>query len=179
MFDSPSGQDVCKPADVHGHLLILRPTDCRTVTTSFGDSDGVELDLVDLDDTDDTGQPGKVYRGAMWFPKALVNGLRPKIGGQPVLATVVQGTAKPGQSAPWLLQSATDDPAQVQRASSWIGGHPEFLGAGFAQPAAAPKPAPAPAAATPTPAAAPAAPDLSALSPEARAVVEQMLAKQG
>jgi hypothetical protein len=127
MFTDPSSGEVCKPADVNGHLLIIRPTDIRRdVPTAYGTSDAIQLDLVDLNDADrTTGEIGRVYRGVLWFPVGLVTGLRDKVN-QLVLAWMGQGTAKPGQSAPWTLIPATGDAAATKLAGDWINSHSGF-----------------------------------------------------
>ena len=50
-FSSPatSGESV-KPADLQGHLLIIKPVEYKTgITTSLGEAEAIEVDLVDLD----------------------------------------------------------------------------------------------------------------------------------
>ncbi len=147
------GGDTAKPADLAGHLLIVKPNDYRTgILTSFGEKDAVSVDLVDLDDVDpDTGEVGHQYHGALWFSGALVGSCKNQIGTL-VLARMSQGTAKAGQSPPWLLADATTDAAAVQAGALWLSSHPEFRGL------SAPTPAPAPVAAPPVQAAAAAAP---------------------
>ena len=45
--------------------------------------------------------------GVLVFPRVLQSQLKPKVG-QMVLGRLGQGTAKPGQSAPWMLTEPTD-----------------------------------------------------------------------
>ena len=114
-FVSPTvGGDHVKPADLDGHLLIISPLEYKTgITTSMGESDAIEVDLVDL-------TTGEEHPGTLFFSKVLVASLRPNIG-QKVLATLGQGVAKPGKSAPWILNAVTDE-AQVAQATAYIAG---------------------------------------------------------
>lgn len=163
MFAAPStiGGDTLKAKDVQGHLLIVRALELREkVKTDFGESDAVAVNVADLD-------TGQTYRNALWFGVALVNGLKSQINGQPVLARMGQGTAKPGQSAPWTLIDATGDAAAVAKAEAWLGANPDFLNSSFS--------APAPAAA---PAAAQVIPDLNTLSPEILALLQKQQGAQ-
>ena len=63
-------------------------------------------------------RPGTTAEDALLFPKVLVASLKNRVG-QTVLATLTQGVAKPGQSAPWTLTDATGDPAAVKRATDF------------------------------------------------------------
>jgi cytosine/adenosine deaminase-related metal-dependent hydrolase len=51
---------------------------------------------------------GDVYADTLIFPRVLIGQLRPNIG-KKVLGRLGQGTAKPGQSAPWTLLASSDD----------------------------------------------------------------------
>jgi hypothetical protein len=162
-FSAPAGGgDIAKPEDLRGHLLIVRPMDFRPgVSTSFGVTDAIAVDIADLSAADpSTGQP-RVYKGALWFNVMLVNGLKTQIG-EPVLGRMVQGLAKAGQSPPWQLESAIKDTQAVAAGQAWMAAHPEFMG--MAAPAAPQQTAP-----TPTPYIPPVAPvavpaDVPALS---------------
>jgi hypothetical protein len=165
-----------KPKDAKGHLLILKPLDYRTgITTTFGDSDAISVNVVDLDDHDPTtAEVGRVYLGALWFSGVLVGSLKSQIGSV-ILARMGQGTAKAGQSAPWILEDATQDPAAVARATEWMRGHPGALD-GLTSPA----PSPAPVAVTQPPAPPVTAPASNTpppgVTPEAWALIQQMQA---
>ena len=131
MFAAPAtvGGGV-KPADLNGHLLIITPTEYRTgIQTVNGESDAIACHIVDLDTNED-------HENNLLFNVALRSALRPLIG-QKVLAKIVQGVAKPGKTAPWILQDMTGDTAAVTRATAYLAG-------GLAAPAA-PVPAAAPA----------------------------------
>lgn len=171
-FAAPAtGGDTFTPDDAKGRLLIVKPIDYRaSVTTKLGDKDAISVNVVDLDDHDPTtSEVGHIYMGALWFSKVLVGSLKSQIGST-VLARMGQGTAKAGQSAPWILQDATQDADAVRRATEWTNSHPGALD-GFTSPApTAPPTAPsAPAAVTDAAA-------LAGISEEALALIQQMQA---
>src|SRR5689334_19277462 len=92
-------------ADHTGKLLIIEPTSFETgIQTSFGSADAVKANIHVI-----TG-PGESeeFPEALVFPKLLASQLKGQIG-RKVVGRLGQGTAKPGQSAPWLLEEATAD----------------------------------------------------------------------
>lgn len=100
-------------ADHLGHLLIIEVLRYEpTVATSLGDKDAIGATVHDVD-------LGTTAEDALLFPKVLVASLKNRVG-QTVLATLTQGVAKPGQSAPWTLTDATGDPAAVKRATDFL-----------------------------------------------------------
>lgn len=113
-FVSPSSSEIGpKPADLQGHLLIITPTAYKTgITTSLGEAEAIECDVVDLDTNDE-------HYSVLFFNVALRSALKPNIGSQ-VLARIGQGIAKPGKSAPWILLDATTDAADVKKATDYI-----------------------------------------------------------
>jgi hypothetical protein len=125
-FVSPSSSEIGpKPADLQGHLLIITPTAYKTgITTSLGEAEAIECDVVDLDTNDE-------HFSVLFFNVALRSALKPNIGSQ-VLARIGQGIAKPGKSAPWILLDATTDAADVKKATDYIAN-------GFASVAVPPK----------------------------------------
>ena len=114
-FASPAaGQtsDV-RPADLEGHLLIVEPLEyCENIVTSLGDKDAVRVTIHDVTDS-------ATYEDVLWFPKVLVGSLKTRIG-QKVLAVLGKGTAKPGQSAPWILVDATGEADAVKAATAYL-----------------------------------------------------------
>ena len=115
-FSSPatSGESV-KPADLQGHLLIIKPVEYKTgITTSLGEAEAIEVDLVDLD-------AGTEHNSVLFFNVALRSALKPNIG-KSVLARIGQGVAKPGKSAPWILVDATTDADAVAKATAYLAG---------------------------------------------------------
>src|SRR5690606_16791789 len=76
---------------------------------------------------------------ALLFQRALIASLRDAIGGDPVLGRIGQGTAKPGQSAPYILTPFTD--ADAQAATAYVESLPKpFQAPAAQQQAAAPGP---------------------------------------
>ena len=134
MFTPPAQSSGFTPADHLGHLLIIKVAGYEpSIVTSLGEKDAISATIHDVD-------TGETAEDALIFPKVLVGALKSRVG-QTVLATLTQGQAKPGQSAPWTLTDATGDQAAVARATAFL----EAYKAGqYAAPAA-----PAPAAAAP------------------------------
>jgi hypothetical protein len=123
MFTAPgasSSSDV-KPADLEGHLLVVEPLEyVESIPTSMGEKDAVRVNVHDISDQ-------MSYEDILWFPRVLVGSLKGRIG-QKVLAVLGKGTAKPGQSAPWLLIDATTQGDAVQAATAYMNG---LIAAGF------------------------------------------------
>jgi hypothetical protein len=115
VFAAPAaggGSDV-RPADLEGHLLIVEPLEyVASIPTSMGDKDAVRVTIHDITDQ-------ATFEDVLWFPKVLVGSLKGRIG-QKVLAVLGKGTAKPGQSAPWILVDATTDADCVTAATAYL-----------------------------------------------------------
>jgi hypothetical protein len=115
VFAAPAaggGSDV-RPADLEGHLLVVEPLEyVASIPTSMGDKDAVRVTIHDITDQ-------ATYEDVLWFPKVLVGSLKGRIG-QKVLAVLGKGTAKPGQSAPWILVDATTDADCVKAATTYL-----------------------------------------------------------
>ncbi len=115
VFAAPAaggGSDV-RPADLEGHLLVVEPLEyVASIPTSMGDKDAVRVTIHDITDT-------ATYEDVLWFPKVLVGSLTGRVG-QKVLAVLGKGTAKPGQSAPWILVDATTDNDCVKAATAYL-----------------------------------------------------------
>lgn len=108
----PSGG--IKYDDHKGSLLIIEPLSLeQNVQTSFGPADPVRANVYVL-----TG-PGEAedHLDTLIFPKVLAGQLKGQIG-RKVVGRLGQGTAKPGQSAPWLLEEATPD--DLEKAQAWL-----------------------------------------------------------
>jgi hypothetical protein len=100
--------------DLNGRLLIFDVTGQEIgIKTSNGTKDPVRADLVVLDG--DTA--GEKFDDTLVFPTVLISQLKPRIG-QKVLGRLGQGIAKPGQSAPWILQDATAE--EIAVAEKWV-----------------------------------------------------------
>ena len=115
-FSAPSSStESVKVADLAGALLIIEPTEYKVgIQTVHGETDAIEVNLVDLDNN-------KTYNNVLFFNVALKNALKAKVG-QKVLARISTGVPKPGKSAPWILLDATGDAAAVAKANAYIGG---------------------------------------------------------
>jgi hypothetical protein len=113
MFTAPAQSSGFTPADHLGHLLIVEVKSYEaSIITSLGEKDAVSATIHDVD-------TGETAEDALIFPKVLVGSLKGRIG-QTVLATLTQGQAKPGQSAPWTLTDATGNAADVARATAFM-----------------------------------------------------------
>jgi len=116
-FTAPTqGGDSVKPADLQGHLLIIKPTGYKTgIQTTLGEAEAIEVDLVDLDTNEE-------HTSVLFFSISLRSALKPNIG-KSVLARMGQGTAKPGKSAPWIFIDATTDAEAVAKATAYLAGN--------------------------------------------------------
>ena len=111
-FASPATSTGIKWDDLKGSLLLFEVHSLEAgIKTAFGETDAVRADVTILDGSN----VGETYNDTLVFPKVLVSQLRPNTG-RKVLGRLGQGAAKPGQSAPWMLQDATDDDKTVARA---------------------------------------------------------------
>lgn len=100
--------------DLKGKLLVVEPLSVETgIKTAFGDSDAVRANVHVI-----TG-PGESedYDDSLVFPKLLQSQLRGQIG-KKVVGRLGSGVAKPGQSAPYLLDEATPD--DLAKAQEWL-----------------------------------------------------------
>lgn len=111
-FGAPSTATGIKWADLKGSLLLFTVHGIENgIKTVHGDAQAARVDVVVLDGADS----GTKYADTLVFPKVLISQVKPSVGGM-VLGRLGQGTAKPGQSAPWLLAEATDSDKDVARA---------------------------------------------------------------
>lgn len=110
-FNDPTtpGQGI-KWEHYNGALLIIDVHGVKNdITTTFGLSDAVAATVTIADGP----EAGRVYADTLIFPKILQSQTSSKVGSK-VLGRLGQGVAKPGQSAPWMLNPATDqDKAQA------------------------------------------------------------------
>jgi hypothetical protein len=112
-FAAPAAGSVLKPAEVEGHLLVVEPVEyIERMSTQMGDSDAVRCTVHDI-------TAGTTHTEVLWFSTVLVGSLRTRIGAK-VLGMMAKGVAKPGQTAPWVLQDASGEPAAVQAAKDYL-----------------------------------------------------------
>lgn len=100
--------------EMKGKLLIIEPLSVENgVKTTFGEKTAVRANVHAL-----TG-PGESedYDDTLLFPTLLVSQTKNQIG-QRIVGRLGQGTAKPGQKAPWVLDAATDD--DIAKAKEWL-----------------------------------------------------------
>lgn len=138
--------------DHNGSLLIIDVHGVKTgIQTVHGLSDAVSATVTVADGP----AAGKVYTDTLIFPKILQSQTSSKVGTK-VLGRLGQGVAKPGQSAPWMLNPATpQDIAQAGSVLAQVAAQGLQQAAPQAQPAAyvpgqAPQPAMAPQGPAPT-----------------------------
>ncbi|MFF0860922.1 hypothetical protein ACFYUV_04115 [Nonomuraea sp. NPDC003560] len=124
MFDAPASASGVKVTDYDGQLLLITPqTVEKDIPTAYGPAEAVTVKLAVLDGRD----AGLEFDGVKIFQKALQGQLRAKVGtGRMVLGRLGRGTAKPGQSAPWLLADPTENDKQTARAHLAKGSTPPF-----------------------------------------------------
>lgn len=111
-FDAPSSG--ARITDFEGSLLLVKPTSRQQgIPTAYGPADAIVADIVVLDGKYANVEP---YTDVYVFQKALQGQLKAKVGtGRYVLGRLGRGTAKPGQSAPWILQDPTEQDKETAR----------------------------------------------------------------
>jgi hypothetical protein len=127
--------DVLAPKDIENHTLIIAPLEfiphIQTEFTKPGEqSPAIKCHVVDFVDPN----APVIYRGVLFFNVSLYNNLKKQLG-EFVAGRLYKGQAKPGQSAPWLLQDVTVEPEWMRFLGSWLDNTP--AGTEFQQEAAA------------------------------------------
>jgi hypothetical protein len=134
-FADPDEGGRIYPRDILGHLLMVWATDyiahSPTQHTQAGKmSDVIVVDVVDLDQIGEDGQPGLLVRKAWWRQTKLIMSLKGRLGkADPVLARMIQGKPTRGLP-PFELATATADAEAVRRGTAWLTRHPEFVPSG-------------------------------------------------
>jgi hypothetical protein len=105
MFKDPSsGGDKFPLEDLKGALLLISVHELvPEMQTSFGPATPIRADVAVLDGA----RKGEVFTDALLFGKLLQAALRGSVG-EMVIGRLGRGIAKAGQSAPWILEAATD-----------------------------------------------------------------------
>lgn len=99
--------------DHKGKLLLIEALeDVQGVQTSFGEANAVRANIVVIDGDDGPEE----HFDVLTFPRVLQSQLRKQIGGKKVLGRLGSGTAKPGQSAPHLIEEASAEDVAKARA---------------------------------------------------------------
>ena len=103
------GGDKLPLADLSGALLRIDVLEAlRDVDTTFGKANPVRANVAVLDGE----HKADTYDDTLIFPRVLVSQLAGAVG-QVVVGRLGKGTAKAGQSAPWLLSAATGEDIAV------------------------------------------------------------------
>lgn len=115
-FDAPSqGGGSLRAADVEGHVLVVEPSEyVASIATSFGEKDAIRVSVHDI-------TTSETHNDVLLFGSALISSLKGQIGKR-VLGVMGKGTAKAGQSAPWVLIDASQDPNAVSAATAYLNG---------------------------------------------------------
>ena len=123
MFEKPSAPTGgITWADHSGALLLIEPLSVETgIQTSFGAADAVRANVTIIEGPG----AGESFPDTLVFPKLLQSQLRSQVG-KKVLGRLGQGSAKPGQSAPWLLNEASAD--DIAKAEAWVRANPAPTG---------------------------------------------------
>lgn len=109
---APSGG--IKFDEYKGSLLIIEPLSVEVgIQTAFGTADAVKANVHALTGPTESDD----YDETLIFPKVLAGQLKSNIGKR-VVGRLGQGTAKPGQSAPWVLEPATAE--DLTKAQAWL-----------------------------------------------------------
>lgn len=134
-FDEPeeviSGPRL-NPSDIKGHLLIVQVIDYIAHSpTKFSrpdrPSDAIVVDVIDLDLADpETGYQGLVARKCWWRQAKLIQQLKPKVGGSPIVARMGLGIPSNGMQPPYELTSMSRDPECMARVHAWVAAHPDY-----------------------------------------------------
>jgi hypothetical protein len=99
-----------------GALLVIEPLSFEVgIKTSFGDADATKANIYVLTGPDTAEE----YPEALIFPKLLASQTKSQIG-KKVVGRLGQGVAKPGQSAPWLLEEASAE--DLEKAKTYLAG---------------------------------------------------------
>lgn len=115
-FHKPATSTGIKWADLKACLLIIEPLSVEQgIKTVHGPSDAIKAHVTVIDGPD----AGTVFSETLIFPKLLQAAVRGSIGSL-VLGRLSQGVAKPGQSAPWVLEDATGSDADVALATPYL-----------------------------------------------------------
>ena len=85
-----------------------------SIATSFGEKDAIRVSVHDI-------TTSETHNDVLLFGSALISSLKGQIGKR-VLGVMGKGTAKAGQSAPWVLIDASQDPNAVSAATAYLNG---------------------------------------------------------
>ena len=113
-WESPAESEFFAIKDHVGSLCIFAVNEfMEDFPTTMGTRDTIKAYIAVVDGPN----KNKVYETGLLFGAKLVPQLKGKIG-KSVLGTIAKGTAKPGQSAPYLLLDPTDQ--DRSKATAWV-----------------------------------------------------------
>lgn len=99
----------------NGRLLLITPKAYEEgIKTVHGTKDAVKADVVVIDEANPAAS--EKVEDALLFGGVLIAQTKSMIGKQLVLGRLGQGTPKPGQKPPWLLDDPTEDEKVKARA---------------------------------------------------------------
>lgn len=99
-------------SELKGKLLIVEPLAVEQgVQTVHGTTDPVRANVYALTGPDTADD----YPDTLVFPKVLIGQLKNQVG-KKVVGRLGQDAAKPGQSAPWVIEEASADDIEKARA---------------------------------------------------------------
>lgn len=104
---APTSGDKIDLKSLNGTLLFITVKGIqRDIVTDFGTTDAVSCDVAILDGD----KKGEVLEDTLIFPKVLQSQLSQAVGAADpvVVGRLGQGLAKPGKSAPWVLNTPSD-----------------------------------------------------------------------
>lgn len=108
-FSRPASASGIQWADYKGRLLLVEPKSYETgINTSLGEKDAVRADVTIVDGANGPEE----YVDTLIFPRALIAQTRSLVG-EKVLGRLGQGSAKPGQNAPWRIDDPSDDDLKI------------------------------------------------------------------
>ncbi|MBY0440965.1 MAG: hypothetical protein K2Q25_02320 [Mycobacteriaceae bacterium] len=116
LFDAPASATGIDLKKLHGQLLLIKPLRIETnINTTLGPKDATVADVHTLDGD----QAGHMDPAVFLWPKVLQSQIAANVGtGRYNLGRLTQGTAKPGQNAPWKLDDPTE--ADKERARKYL-----------------------------------------------------------
>jgi hypothetical protein len=105
------------PKEHVDELLLITPHEIREVSTTYGDSEAVEADIIILNAK--SPADSEEITGGLIFGKVVIGQLRQAVQNRSrVVGTLIEDTAsqKKGQSAPYRLTAPTDADINVAKA---------------------------------------------------------------
>ena len=130
-FAAPASANGIQWTDLLGRLLVIEPKGLeKDIPTSLGAKDAVRADVHVIDGGDPTS-----HEDVLIVPRVLISQTSSKVG-EKVLGRLGQGQAKPGQSAPWMVQAPTE--TDIATGMAWLEARKNNTFAAPAQGAGAP-----------------------------------------